>query len=439
MNETAAPPATSSSGPRTVASNGDRSAQAKKPVNGAKQQDSTAQKPKAVKPKSQPKQAASSSSSSSSSRPSLLSDPRFTGILIDIGANLSDDMFQGSYRGKDLHPADLDDVLARSHARGVERIIVTAGNSKESHNVQKLIKTAQANAKAAGSTIPLLYSTVGVHPTRSSEWNGSSQHQEQYLNHLKQALDAGLSTSPRTVVAIGECGLDYDRLHFSDKQSQLAHFDRHFALVEYVKEKYNMDIPLFLHDRNTGGDFARIMKENRHRFRHGVVHSFTGTIDELKVHLALDLYIGINGCSLKTADNLAALYHIPLDRLLLETDAPWCDIKNTHASAPLVSDGSKMLSASKPENWKKGMAVKSRNEPGNMVRQYNNGSSRQELSLRASALTYSLIRLSFFCSLQVQVLEVVSAHLGVDGIELAQIVHRNTLKVFFPDEVKDPQ
>ena len=81
---------------------------------------------------------------------------------------------------------------------------------------------------------------------------------------------------------------------------------------------------MYLHNRNTGNDFYDMVKKNRHRFTTGVVHSFTGTLEEVKQIVELDLYIGINGCSLKTAENLEILKQIPIDRMMLETDAPYC-------------------------------------------------------------------------------------------------------------------
>jgi len=81
---------------------------------------------------------------------------------------------------------------------------------------------------------------------------------------------------------------------------------------------------MYLHNRNTGSDFYDIVRKNRDRFSTGVVHSFTGGVEEVKQIVELDLYIGINGCSFKTQENLETLKAIPLDRIMLETDAPYC-------------------------------------------------------------------------------------------------------------------
>ena len=158
------------------------------------------------------------------------------------------------------------------------------------------------------------------------------------------------------LVAIGECGLDYDRFNYASKEQQLAVFPHHFDLAEKHK------LPLYLHNRNTGDDFFDIVAKNRDRFGSGVVHSFTGTAEEAKRIVDLNLFIGVNGCSLKTEENLEVLKTIPVDRIMLETDAPYCGIGNSYAGAKLVK--TKFPMKNKPTE---GYLLKGRNEPCRIV------------------------------------------------------------------------
>ena len=160
-----------------------------------------------------------------------------------------------------------------------------------------------------------------------------------------------------------------------------------------MAQKYNL--PMYLHSRSTNGDFPRIVKENRHKFSTGVVHSFTGDLDELKKLLDMGLFIGVNGCSLKTEENLEMVKQIPIDRIMLETDCPYCDIRNSHASAKYVKTQIPKIAKEKykcnPEKLNK-----DRNEPCTMI----------------------------------QVLEVVSALTGHSEEEIAETAWKNTLKMF---------
>lgn len=76
---------------------------------------------------------------------------------------------------------------------------------------------------------------------------------------------------------------------------------------------------MYLHSRNCEEDFLKIIRENRYKFSTGVVHSYTGSKNELKDLLDLGLYIGVNGCSFKTEENIEVVKEIPLDRIMLET------------------------------------------------------------------------------------------------------------------------
>lgn len=93
------------------------------------------------------------------------------------------------------------------------------------------------------------------------------------------------------------------------------------------------------------------------------MHSFTGTKEEMLRLVDLGLNIGVNGCSLKTEENLEVVRHIPLDRIQIETDGPWCEIRPSHASAKYLSDAPSLPKAVKKEKWQKGCMVKGRNEP----------------------------------------------------------------------------
>ncbi|KAF9111527.1 TatD DNase [Mortierella sp. AM989] len=196
--------------------------------------------------------------------------------LIDIGINLTDPMFRGLYHGKQVHANDLAQVLNRAKQAGVDRMIVTAGNVADCKEALELVRVHDG-----------LFMTVGCHPTRCSEFESHSDGPEGYFNELKAMLDN--PEAKRKIVAIGECGLDYDRLHFCPKETQLKYFERQFELAEAT------GLPMFLHDRNTGSDFGKLISKHRSRFTNGVVHSFTGTLEEMQYYLDLGLYIGING------------------------------------------------------------------------------------------------------------------------------------------------
>ena len=244
---------------------------------------------------------------------------------------------------------------------------------------------------------PELYSTVGVHPTRCDEFHDDPQTYFQSLVELAQD-----GKRDGTVVAIGEFGLDYDRVDFCALETQRRYFEKQFELAEIT------GLPLFLHNRNTSGEFSRLLGQHRESFRKAVVHSFTGNLRELEELLAVgdddQVYIGVNGCSLKTAENLEVVRAIPLDRLVLETDAPYCELRPTHASFNVLkeccSDGPFRTAlpemVKKPEKFQLGKRVRGRNEP---------------------------------CAL-IEVLAVVAQVKEIDRETLAAQVYENTVKVF---------
>lgn len=207
--------------------------------------------------------------------------------LVDIGVNLTHDSFDD----------DREQVVADAAAAGVERMIVT-GTSL----------SASAEALALAAAWPgTLYATAGVHPHHAKEFDDST------AAALRGLLDSA------AVVAVGECGLDFFR-DFSPRDRQQRAFEAQLELA------IETGLPVFLHQRDAHAAFVETLRPVRNSLAGAVAHCFTGGPDELRDYLDLDLYLGVTGwvCDERRGAALrAALGEIPLDRLLVETDAPY--------------------------------------------------------------------------------------------------------------------
>ena len=207
--------------------------------------------------------------------------------LIDIGANLSHDSFDN----------DRNVVLEESRAAGVLRLIVTGTSVSES---RRAIDLSLADPVR-------LFATAGIHPHHATDYDHEARAQlEDLAAHAK-------------VVAIGECGLDYFR-NFSPRDAQLTAFTGQLELAQTVGK------PVFLHQRDAHAEFLETIKTVSGKSCAGVAHCFTGGIEELEAYLELGLYIGVTGwvCDERRGGDLrTAVPRIPLDRILLETDAPY--------------------------------------------------------------------------------------------------------------------
>eukprot|EP00605_Chrysophyceae_sp_TOSAG23-4_P000479 GSChrysophyteH1.ASY1.ANO1.538.1 assembled CDS len=293
-------------------------------------------------------------------------------------------MFNGVYNEKKRHEADLQAVLQRARSMNVSKTISTAGSLDDVRRTLQILRTS-----AYG-----LYMTAGVHPTRADEFTQDEREEALGLELTPEEIESiGGST-----VALGECGLDYARLKFSTKEQQMEGFLKQLRIASHPL----VDLPLFLHCRDTDGEFLRVMTENRelYRRRGGVVHSYDGSVEEMLAFCELGLYIGINGCSLRSEQSADVIRAIPSDRILLETDAPWCGIKRTHVHHDLVRTSFPAEGIKKKEKWISGYLVKDRNEP---------------------------------CYLH-QVVEVVAALRETAVEELAEQVWSNSQRLFFFDE-----
>ncbi|OWA34210.1 hydrolase TatD [Saccharibacillus sp. O16] len=207
--------------------------------------------------------------------------------MIDIGINLMHRSFG----------TDREAVVESALEAGVSPLVIT-GTS---------VRSSEAAADYARRYPGGLYATAGVHPHDAKSCDA------QTIQRLRK-LAAG-----EEVVAIGECGLDYNR-DFSPRDTQREWFVKQIELAE------ELELPLFLHERDAHEDFATILRRAKPPELPAVVHCFTGTRQELQTYLDMGLYIGITGwiCDERRGKSLREVVElIPPDRLMIETDAPF--------------------------------------------------------------------------------------------------------------------
>ncbi|MBM7059420.1 TatD family hydrolase [Pseudomonas sp. UL073] len=210
--------------------------------------------------------------------------------LIDIGVNLTHASFA----------KQLENTLQRAYDAGVSQLVLTgtslAGSEASLELAHRLDESGQR-----------LFCTAGVHPHDASEWTAATG------NSLRALLRA------ERVRAVGECGLDFNR-DFSPRPAQEK------ALEEQLALAVELQLPVFLHEREADQRLREILRDFRDRLPAAVVHCFTADQRALFGYLDLDLHIGITGwiCDERRGTHLHPLMReIPEGRLMLESDAPY--------------------------------------------------------------------------------------------------------------------
>lgn len=223
-------------------------------------------------------------------------------MIVDSHAHYDDSAFAD----------DRHQLLPALHRDGVAAIVSAASS----------IPSAKANLELA-ERYPFVFATAGVHPSDVGEMT------QEDLEQIRQ-----LYQHPK-VIAIGEIGLDY---HYAlaedapadqepaDKQTfpfdypsralQRQWFEQQLALAK------ELDAPVVVHNREAHGDVLQLLRRYRPK---GVVHCFSGSVETMQEVLKLGLYIGLGGAvTFKNAVKpVEVAKAVPLDRLLLETDAPY--------------------------------------------------------------------------------------------------------------------
>lgn len=195
---------------------------------------------------------------------------------------------------------DPEKIIREAWGSGV-CCILTGTDTKENRQINDFVKRHA------------VFGTAGIHPH-----NADRAKAEDFQ------LIERLLTQNEKMVAVGECGLDYDRM-FSTKENQIRCLEKHIVLAEKLGR------PLFLHERSAADDFVKRFRNHPDICKKSVVHCFTGDRATLDRYLSMGFSIGVTGwiCDDRRAKELRdAVRMIPLDRILVETDAPYLTPRN---------------------------------------------------------------------------------------------------------------
>ncbi|WP_267404118.1 MULTISPECIES: TatD family hydrolase [unclassified Chryseobacterium] len=212
--------------------------------------------------------------------------------FIDIGINLTNKQFYN----------EQEEIINRALDNGVEQMILT-GTS---------VRRSKESAEIAEDYPEIIFSTAGIHPHDAKSFNNESIHELRKLLRLDH------------VVSVGECGLDFDR-DFSPRSIQEKCYRAQLELSIEVNK------PLFFHERLAFKRFNEITDEYLSKLPKAVVHCFTGALEEAKIYLDKGFYLGFTGAisdqgRFKYLEEV--IKYVPLDRIMIETDAPFMLPKN---------------------------------------------------------------------------------------------------------------
>lgn len=202
-------------------------------------------------------------------------------MIFDTHAHYDDNAFE----------SDRDSLLASLPKQGVCGILNAGTNMRSS---KKAIELSQK--------YPYIYSAVGIHP-------------ECILDQDVNFSDLENLSKNKKVVAIGEIGLDY-HYNSDNKALQIDYFEKQILMAN------KLSLPILVHDREAHNDTLNLLRKHKPK---GVVHCFSGSLEMAEEILKLGMFIGVGGVvTFKNAKKLVEVVeNIPLESLLLETDAPY--------------------------------------------------------------------------------------------------------------------
>ena len=205
---------------------------------------------------------------------------------------------QDAYRAADLGVVD---AVAEARAAGVGGLVCVGTDAATSLEALALVAALRSSG-AFGA-----WATVGLHPHEAAAG----------VTEVSAVLDTALAEHPGRVVAVGECGLDY---HY-DHAPRAAQRD---VFAAQIAKAHEHGLTLVVHSREAWDDTVDVLRQEGVPAR-TVFHCFTGGLDEARRCLDLGAYLSFSGIvTFKNASDVrAAVAHCPLERILVETDAPF--------------------------------------------------------------------------------------------------------------------
>ncbi len=190
---------------------------------------------------------------------------------------------------------DREEVIKRAFEGGIEKII---NISSDRQSLEKVLSLTVRYEK--------IYGSLGIQPHSASEFS------HEVIEEIRD------KAKDKKIVAIGETGLDY-HYNFSLPEVQREVFRKQIKIAR------DLNLPLIVHTREAFEDTLNILKEEKAYETGGVIHCFTENTDEARAFIELGFYTGIGGAvTFKKAKVLQeAVKHIPVNRILLETDCPY--------------------------------------------------------------------------------------------------------------------
>lgn len=211
-------------------------------------------------------------------------------MLVDSHCHLDYDVFDD----------DRDDMMARAANAGVSHMLTICTEVNKFNQIREI---AEKN--------PQIFCSLGCHP----------HHAADEIADLSVTRLVALAQGVEKLVGIGECGLDYYYEH-SPREEQIAAFRCH------IQAALELDLPLIIHTRAADDDTMQVLREEAERAGRrprGVLHCFSGSRNLCEQALDFGMYISLSGIvTFKKAEELRAIVaDVPVNRILVETDAPY--------------------------------------------------------------------------------------------------------------------